>query len=193
MLATESFAGSDAESDDGEDSFLDDDESEEEAPVKKAKPAKKAAVSSKAKAPTSKAPAHQAIKEKLAKSQVQFQCKVDETKSAGPRAVTGTIGTGESLRDDDDPLSPYSYYDFLKKSNRRDAQGRKMTDPEYDPTTLKLPNKVTNKAGKEVTAAKVQWWKFKSENFDCCLLFKQGKFYEVFEMCPHSDNYHIWT
>ena len=57
-----------------------------------------------------------------------------------------------------------------------------MTDPEYDPTTLKLPNKVTNKAGKEVTAAKVQWWKFKSENFDCCLLFKQGKFYEVFEM-----------
>jgi hypothetical protein len=31
----------------------------------------------------------------------------------------------------------------------------------------------------------VQWWEFKSTNFDSVLLFKMGKFYELFEMDAH--------
>lgn len=30
-----------------------------------------------------------------------------------------------------------------------------------------------------------QWWEFKSRHFDAVLLFKMGKFYELFEMDAH--------
>lgn len=30
-----------------------------------------------------------------------------------------------------------------------------------------------------------QWWEFKARHFDCVLLFKMGKFYELFEMDAH--------
>ena len=37
----------------------------------------------------------------------------------------------------------------------------------------------------KVSAGQQQWWEFKSRNFDSVLLFKMGKFYELFEMDAH--------
>lgn len=34
----------------------------------------------------------------------------------------------------------------------------------------------------QVTEAQQQWWEIKAANFDSVLLFKMGKFYEMFEM-----------
>jgi hypothetical protein len=31
----------------------------------------------------------------------------------------------------------------------------------------------------------LQWWEFKAAHYDCVLLFKMGKFYELFEMDAH--------
>jgi len=36
-----------------------------------------------------------------------------------------------------------------------------------------------------VSGGQEQWWRFKATHFDCVLLFKMGKFYEMFEMDAH--------
>ena len=36
-----------------------------------------------------------------------------------------------------------------------------------------------------VSPGQAQWWKFKAANFASVLLFKMGKFYEMFEMDAH--------
>ncbi|CAN6469121.1 unnamed protein product [Victoria cruziana] len=71
-------------------------------------------------------------------------------------------------------------FEFLRKC-RRDANGRKPGDEFYDPRTLKLPTDFL----KSLTAAQRQWWEFKSKHMDKVLLFKMGKFYEMFEMDAH--------
>lgn len=62
----------------------------------------------------------------------------------------------------------------------RDAQKRRPTDPGYDHTTVYIPPDwfVQNK----VSPGQRQWWDFKSCHWDAVLLFKMGKFYEMFEM-----------
>ncbi|PIO63050.1 MutS domain I protein, partial [Teladorsagia circumcincta] len=67
---------------------------------------------------------------------------------------------------------------FLKPEKIRDAQGHRPDDDDYDPTTLFVPAQFL----KEQTEAHVQWWNFKSKNFDTLLFFKVGKFYETFHM-----------
>ena len=69
----------------------------------------------------------------------------------------------------------------------------------YDSRTLRLP-KIVKENGKKVfegtkgydpggekgccsyklTPAMIQWWEFKEMYFDCILMFKVGKFYEIF-------------
>ncbi len=66
--------------------------------------------------------------------------------------------------------------DFLKPENIKDKQGNKPDDPNYDPTTLYVPNEYIKKQ----TPAMRQFWNFKKDNFDKVLLFKLGKFYELF-------------
>ena len=67
---------------------------------------------------------------------------------------------------------------WLKPENLKDKDGRKKTDPEYDPRTLYVPPDFLNKQ----TPALKQWWKLKSQYFDVILFFKMGKFYELFNM-----------
>ena len=67
---------------------------------------------------------------------------------------------------------------WLKPENIKDNDGRKKTDPEYDPRTLYVPPDFLNKQ----TPALKQWWKLKSQYFDVILFFKMGKFYELFNM-----------
>ena len=66
--------------------------------------------------------------------------------------------------------------DFLKPENIKDKFGNKPDDINYDPTTLFVPNDYIKKQ----TPAMRQFWNFKKDNFDKVLLFKLGKFYELF-------------
>ncbi|CAI2370907.1 unnamed protein product [Moneuplotes crassus] len=66
--------------------------------------------------------------------------------------------------------------DFLKPENKRDERKRKVDDPEYDHTTLFIPFDFM----KGLTPAMKQYWGAKAKNYDKVLLFKLGKFYEMF-------------
>jgi DNA mismatch repair protein MSH6 len=76
----------------------------------------------------------------------------------------------------------HNHLKFLQ--NPRDSQGRTRDDPNYDPRTLKVDYRELEKheGGKKLTEAKRQWWELKSQYFDTVLLFKVGKFYELFHM-----------
>ncbi|KHJ98645.1 MutS domain V protein [Oesophagostomum dentatum] len=67
---------------------------------------------------------------------------------------------------------------FLKPDKIRDAQGHRPDDDNYDPTTLYVPADFL----KEQSPGHKQWWSIKSKNYDTLLLFKVGKFYELYHM-----------
>ncbi|CAD5206742.1 unnamed protein product [Bursaphelenchus okinawaensis] len=69
-------------------------------------------------------------------------------------------------------------FPFLKPENIRDAEKRRPDDPDYDPTTLYVPEQFI----KDQSPGHRQWWKLKSANFDTVLFFKVGKFYELYHM-----------
>ncbi|CAM6117172.1 unnamed protein product [Calypogeia fissa] len=69
---------------------------------------------------------------------------------------------------------------FLGKA-RRDGSGRRPSDSDYDPRTVLLPPEFL----KGLSGGQRQWWEFKSKHMDKVLLFKMGKFYEMFEMDAH--------
>jgi DNA mismatch repair protein MSH6 len=71
-------------------------------------------------------------------------------------------------------------FPFLRPDRIRDARGRKPGDAGYDRRTLHGPTQWFKDA--KVTEAQQQWWRFKAANFDGVLLFKVGKFYEMYEM-----------
>ncbi|CAI5493665.1 unnamed protein product [Closterium sp. Naga37s-1] len=71
-------------------------------------------------------------------------------------------------------------FDFLFR-NRRDGVRRPPSHPDYDPTTLFLPETFL----KNLSEGQRQWWQFKAMHLDKVLLFKMGKFYELFEMDAH--------
>ena len=81
-------------------------------------------------------------------------------------------------------------FPWLAPERRRDASGRAPSDPLYDPTTLKLPAgfpKCVDADGRAfaVSPGQAQWWRFKASHFDAVVMFKMGKFYELFEMDAH--------
>jgi DNA mismatch repair protein MSH6 len=53
---------------------------------------------------------------------------------------------------------------------------RPYTHPEYDPSTLYIPDDAWGK----FTSPMKQYWRIKSDNFDNIVFFKLGKFYELF-------------
>jgi hypothetical protein len=71
----------------------------------------------------------------------------------------------------------------------RDASGTRYDEEGYDPTTLRVPTQLNGvrlekhpKFKPLFTEGGQQWWGIKKRNFDAVLLFKQGKFYEMFNM-----------
>lgn len=68
--------------------------------------------------------------------------------------------------------------EFLKPDKIKDANMRSPKDPQYNPRTLYVPDSFL----KGLTPAMYQWWKLKSDHFDCVLFFKVGKFYELYHM-----------
>lgn len=60
---------------------------------------------------------------------------------------------------------------------QRDASGRPVTDPHYDPRTLYVPSSAWSK----FTPFEKQYWEIKSKMWDCIVFFKKGKFFELYE------------
>ena len=77
--------------------------------------------------------------------------------------------------------------------NPRDSQGRTKDHPDYDPRTLKIDYRELEKHDKKLTDAKKQWWELKSQYFDTVLLFKVGKFYEMFHMDADVVSNYLYT
>jgi len=76
----------------------------------------------------------------------------------------------------------HNHLNFLRYP--RDSMGRHRDHPDYDCRTLQIQESEWKKvAGSDMTAAVKQWWELKSQYFDTILLFKTGKFYEMF----HTD------
>jgi DNA mismatch repair protein MSH6 len=76
----------------------------------------------------------------------------------------------------------HNHLPFLQ--NPRDAQGRTPDHPDYDRRTLKVNSRDwLNVTGGNMTDAVQQWWDLKARYADTVLLFKTGKFYEMF----HAD------
>lgn len=68
------------------------------------------------------------------------------------------------------------YPEFIKEENRRDINGRRPDHIDYDAKTLFI----TDKQYKKLTPGMVQYWRIKQQHMDKIILFKLGKFYEMF-------------
>ncbi|KAF6259292.1 muts domain V-domain-containing protein [Scenedesmus sp. NREL 46B-D3] len=79
-------------------------------------------------------------------------------------------------------LHPNSVSAAFLAGRIKDKEGRRPDDPEYNARTLQIPNAASWFKQAKVTEAQQQWWNFKADSFDSVLLFKVGKFYEMFEM-----------
>jgi len=76
----------------------------------------------------------------------------------------------------------HNHFKFLLPDQIRDAQGRPKSHPEYDPRTMKVDFDDIERVMSKVTPAMQQWWEIKAQYADTLLLFKTGKFYEIFHM-----------
>eukprot|EP00516_Mucochytrium_quahogii_P001051 CAMPEP_0203752334 /NCGR_PEP_ID=MMETSP0098-20131031/6265_1 /ASSEMBLY_ACC=CAM_ASM_000208 /TAXON_ID=96639 /ORGANISM=" , Strain NY0313808BC1" /LENGTH=1243 /DNA_ID=CAMNT_0050642437 /DNA_START=330 /DNA_END=4058 /DNA_ORIENTATION=+ len=80
---------------------------------------------------------------------------------------------------------------WLQPERIMDAERRRPDDPNYDPTTLFVPQgyldgkpeyHAPDGKPRKITPAMRIWWEFKSQVFDTVLFFKVGKFYELYHM-----------
>jgi len=77
----------------------------------------------------------------------------------------------------------HNHFSFLLPSKRRDLHNRAMTDDKYNPRTLRVDyGEIERVTKSKITPASRQWWEIKSQYADTLLLFKTGKFYEIFHM-----------
>ena len=80
------------------------------------------------------------------------------------------------------PVGAHIHNHLMFLREPKDKQSRPVYSPDYDAHTLKVDfNELTQIDGK-VSPAQQQWWDIKSQYFDTVLLFKTGKFYEMFHM-----------
>ena len=166
-----------SEDESSEEEEEEEDFSESESPVKK-----------KRKAPAkAKAPVPPSTTNGRRKTTVNTTSTV--TKSSAPKDLSAADvlgGAGPEQYDARERLK----FPFMQPEHIRDAKGRRPDDPEYDPSTLQLPSSFpklrdANGAQWTVSPGQTQWWRFKAQNFDSVLLFKMGKFYEMYEMDAH--------
>uniref|UniRef100_S4RVU6 DNA mismatch repair protein n=1 Tax=Petromyzon marinus TaxID=7757 RepID=S4RVU6_PETMA len=68
--------------------------------------------------------------------------------------------------------------DWLRDGKRRDGKRRLQSDPEYDPSSIYVPDSFLSAC----TPGMRRWWEIKSTLFDTVLFFKVGKFYELYHM-----------
>jgi len=134
-------------------------------------------------------------------SLINFSAFAQASPTNAPKRVTPTSSVRSSLSSiaidstDRNKAIPYvekavnpagahihNHLNFIK--NPRDAQGRSKDEPGYDARTLKVDENELKKHnnGKPWSPGVKQWWETKAQYFDTVLLFKTGKFYEMFGM-----------
>lgn len=74
-------------------------------------------------------------------------------------------------------------FPFLHPDKIKDASRRRPSDPDYNPNTLYIPPDWFKQ--QKISEGQRQWWEFKAAHWGSVLLFKMGKFYELFEMDAH--------
>jgi DNA mismatch repair protein MSH6 len=200
------------ESDDDDDDASDDDASESEsygaeAKKKRAPPPakKKTSAASPAKRSTAAAPPPATLppidassrNPNAAKSFAERMASATATATAATTTTTDGDGDGAPNAAAAALAGPAQYADrdrlqfpWLQPENRRDASGKRPNEPGYDKSTLLLPKdfpKCKDANGKPFTVSpgQAQWWRFKASHFDSVIMFKMGKFYELFEMDAH--------
>ena len=105
------------------------------------------------------------------------------TKAPRKSNANNTIASFASFAADDDDEADQIVYEhekleWLKPDKIKDKDGNAPDDPEYDPTTLKVPESFI----KNCTPGMGNWWKIKSRNYDTVIFYKVGKFYELYHM-----------
>ena len=66
----------------------------------------------------------------------------------------------------------------LKEEKRSDVHRRRPDHPDFDASTLYVPEDFLNSC----TPGMRKWWQIKSQNFDLVIFYKVGKFYEMYHM-----------
>ncbi|KAL7066629.1 MutS domain-containing III family protein [Cryptosporidium serpentis] len=77
----------------------------------------------------------------------------------------------------------FSFPSWLQLRKIKDSNGRYPTDPNYNPSTVWVPDlnsKITKEEKCHFTPAMQQYWELKKDHFDKLVFFKIGKFYELF-------------
>ncbi|KAL3892164.1 hypothetical protein ACJMK2_004398 [Sinanodonta woodiana] len=118
-----------------------------------------------------------AVEEKKENTSSTFTPKVGEKTKSKLAAFTADDSPITSAASEERDF-PHTKLDFLRPEKIRDKAGNPMSNPDYDPKTLYLPDSFM----KQQTPAMRQWWDMKSQHFDTILFFKMGKFYELFNM-----------
>ncbi|KAH8404512.1 hypothetical protein KR222_009654 [Zaprionus bogoriensis] len=109
-----------------------------------------------------------------------FMEKLQQLQSnAKQDAAYDEIVTSTSSNLDEPVVWPHQKLEFLQPDKIKDKAGRRPDHPDYDKSTLHVPEKFLNSLSPGVR----QWWVLKSDNYDCVLFFKVGKFYELY----HGD------
>ena len=97
------------------------------------------------------------------------------TKNAPPKPIAGVVNSAGSHL--------HNHLKFFT-THRKDGHGHPTTHPNYSPRSLQVAlSEIERESGAKVSPAQKQWWDIKSQYADCVLLFKTGKFYEMF----HDD------
>ena len=81
------------------------------------------------------------------------------------------------------PMGSHLHHHLKCLHPPRDSQGRTPDHDDYDCRTLRVSKAEYEKLnGSSMTNGVEQWWDLKAQYFDVVLLFKTGKFYEMYNM-----------
>jgi len=176
--------------DDDEDESEEESEEEEESDEEPSPPKKKSRSAPATKAAPAPPPARPSAAAAAAAKSTPFTARASFGGARTPvtPAAAGLDNDASNENNDSDAVARYSARDaerfpFLQPASLRDAAGLRPGDLNYDPRSLRIPPGWFKAA--KVTEAQRQWWELKARHFDSVLLFKMGKFYEMFEMDAH--------
>uniref|UniRef100_UPI00358F3314 DNA mismatch repair protein Msh6 isoform X3 n=1 Tax=Myxine glutinosa TaxID=7769 RepID=UPI00358F3314 len=171
--------GSESGSHSGAEENSSDKESEPDSPVKeKRRKGKHATASSKVSGGGDQVPG-QRLKIQMS------PCSSQQNKANNTLLKSGALDTKEKGNStvanggrDDHKTWNHETLDWLKKDKRMDAKRQKLDHPDFDQTTLYVPERYLH----ECTPGVRRWWEIKATMFDTIIFYKVGKFYELYHM-----------
>ncbi|XP_067901328.1 DNA mismatch repair protein Msh6 [Heterodontus francisci] len=103
--------------------------------------------------------------------------------SLGTKSRLSAFSAPETFECQSNSASPTAVWDhekleWLKPGKRKDAKRQKEGDPDYDSSSLYVPDDFLYKC----TPGMRKWWELKSQMLDTVIFYKVGKFYELYHM-----------